>query len=297
MRIYDGTKYISSYSKLYEQADRVLLRKYPELEVRRRGMLAIDEDDGSQADLTADQQQELMNNVIGYPNGYDVVNLNAQYSYQIADSQLADELSWNDFLKSETKDNKTTYSYPYTDHQNSIFSSPYCNFVSGPAYNASIMTESESFVDNTSNNINRGRVEDGNRNNIDNFLFGTGGRCLLIGLSDADNIIFKTIGTDIIKYYANSVEDKLSIWDLKDTNQELRFEDVGGVYRAETDSEPEDYVMLNSILSTYLCNIRKIRLHTIRILIQTDHQIHTIVMEIYFLQTSSQILYLMAIVS
>jgi hypothetical protein len=34
----------------------VLLRKYPELEVRRRGILAIDEDDGSQADLTADQQ-------------------------------------------------------------------------------------------------------------------------------------------------------------------------------------------------------------------------------------------------
>lgn len=256
-RIYDGTKYISSYSKLYEQADRVLLRKYPELEVRRRGILAIDEDDGSQADLTADQQQELMNNVIGYPNGYDVVDLSVQYSYQIADAQLADELSWNDFLKSETNDNRTTYSYPYIDHQNSIFSSPYCNFVSGPAYNASIMTESDSFVDNTSNNINSGNVEDGNRNNIDNFLFGTGGRCLLIGLSDADNIIFKTIGTDIIKYYANSVEDELSVWDLKDTNQELSLEDVGGVYQAETDSEPEDYVMLNSILSTYLCNIRK----------------------------------------
>lgn len=255
-RIYDAVKNIFAYSKLYEQSDNVVLRQYPDLDERRRGILAIDETTGNQRDLTADEQQRFMNNVIGYPNGYDVVSLrDNQYSYEISDVQTCDELEWNQFITYTTdSEGKNSYSFAYTDHVNSIFSSPYCNFVTGPAYGANIMIESDDRVNSMDNNINRGTLESSDEDNIDNFLTGLGGRCLLIGLEDADNILFKTIGTDTIKYYANGVESDLRATDLQNTGQEFS-DGSNGVY--SSDATITDTIMMNSILSTYLCNIRR----------------------------------------
>lgn len=245
---YNATKVISAYSKLYEQSDDVLLRKYPDLKTRRHGVAALYDTEGKYQDLTDEQQVLYMNCVLGYIKGFDRIKLSNPTLYKISDTKKASELQWNNFIIAEQSDNKTTYSYSYTSHLDGIGSNSYCNFVCGPTYNNTLQIDGTKNMDDMGNDIN-GTMESATEA-LDNFMFGLGGRCLLISLTDEDNNIFKTIGTDTILNYTNGYT-KYTSDDLISVNQEYNGKNL------KNDSDSEFSFFKNSILSTYLCNVRK----------------------------------------
>lgn len=247
-RPYNATKVISSYSKLYEQSDDVILRKYPDLKTRRQGVAAVYDTDGKYQDLTNEQQVLYMNCVLGYVKGFDKIQLSNPLLYKISDTKKASELQWNNFIIAEQGEDKTNYSYSYTNYLDGIGSNSYCNFVCGPTYNNTPQIDGTKDMNSMNNDING--VFESATESLDNFMFGLGGRCLLISLSDEDNNIFKTIGTDTILNYTNGYT-KYTSKDLINVGQEYNGKNL----KDENDSQFDFFK--NSILSTYLCNVRK----------------------------------------
>lgn len=190
-------------------------------------------------------------------------------------SQVAfpDDMNWDDFATSSTKDDKTTWNLSYPDKITSIGDCNYCNWTTNGCFNISFDTMKWDVSHHDITNFTRGD------NAADQSINGPAGRCMLIKVDNLwDNNVASSFFIDASTYYANTesflltdtigcsqilqrakkyrpYEHFKSVADLIETSPQETQVEIERTGLVSQDTNVPFY--RNSILGTYVCNLRK----------------------------------------
>lgn len=227
----------------------------------------------------------------GLPYTYDEYEMpGCEESYEVKRARGFSQIEWSNLIDSQTKDNKTSYSAKYTDYALSVGSEQFCNIVDSGTYNdtKNTLTSADKkgwFM----NSISADRLNDYEERAA---IFGTGGSCIVLELKNEDNILYKTICTNVttralssdhdiyfggysnIAYALDSSLDKLTPGNSEKKVPVLSFDEqnrpTSGADKLFTDESGYDYIdyipdklknkhyiYRSSISGTFLCNLRQ----------------------------------------
>lgn len=173
------------------------------------------------------QYVKLYEQAPGTNNGLDLKN--NTYKYKINDIAYPDVIKWSEVTSDSTdSSNKTNTQMSYQDKMTSIGTDNYCNFVIKGLYNIPYNEQSGTLYFNHDEHMGDYNTESGGVN------IGPGGRCMLINVEE--NLLYTTS-------YARS-DSRLNRIDYNPSGSNSKYNKNSLINR-------------NSIMGTYLCNIRK----------------------------------------